>query len=41
MRGGAIIDTNSRSRLYLGIEIGRGGILLSLTSEQYSKLIVA
>ncbi len=41
MRGGAIMDANNRSRLYLGIEIGRGSVLLILISEQYNKLIAA
>ena len=41
MRGGAITDANNRSRLYRGIEIGRGSVLPSLPSEQYNKLIAA
>jgi hypothetical protein len=32
---------NHRSRLYEGIEIGHGSILLNLTSDQYNKLIAA
>jgi len=32
---------HNRSRLYLGIQIGHGSILLNLTSEQYNKLIAA
>lgn len=41
MRGGAIISYENRVRLYRGIEIGHGSILLNLTSEQYNKLIAA
>lgn len=41
MRGGAIMDYENRVRLYRGIEIGHGSILLNLTSEQYNKLIAA
>jgi|ERR1700733_9027562 len=41
MRGGAIINYENRVRLYRGIEIGHGSILLNLTSEQYNKLIAA
>jgi hypothetical protein len=41
MRGGAIMDSDNRSRLYRGIQVGHGSILLNLTSEQYNKLIAA
>jgi hypothetical protein len=41
VRGGAFMKRNNRSRLYQGIEIGHGSILLNLTSDQYSKLIAA
>jgi hypothetical protein len=41
IRGGAFIKRNNRARLYEGIEIGHGRILLNLTSDQYSKLIAA
>jgi hypothetical protein len=40
-RGGAIINYENRVRLYRGIEIGHGRILLNLTSKQYDKLIAA
>ena len=41
IRGGAFMKRNHRSRLYEGIEIGHGSILLNLTSDQYKKLIAA
>lgn len=41
MRGGAVMDANNRSRLYLVIHIGHGSVLLHLTPEQYNKLIAA
>ena len=41
MRGGATMDGDSRFRLYRGIQVGHGSILLNLTSEQYNKLIAA
>lgn len=41
MRGGAIVNYESRVRLYQGIETGHGSIFLNLTSEQYDKLIAA
>jgi hypothetical protein len=37
-RGGGFPDQESRMMLNQGIEIGRGGVFLSLTEEQYSKL---
>jgi Bifunctional DNA primase/polymerase, N-terminal len=41
VRGGAFMKHNNRSRLYEGIQVGRGRILLNLTSDQYTKLIAA
>ncbi len=41
VRGGAFMKRNNRSRLFEGIQIGHGRILLNLTSEQYNKLIAA
>ena len=41
IRGGAFMKSSNRSRLYEGLEIGHGRILLNLTSDQYSKLIAA
>ncbi len=41
IRGGAFMKRNNRSRLYQGIEVGHGSILLNLTSDQYNKLIAA
>lgn len=41
MRGGAIINHEDRVRIYQGIQIDRGSVLLHLTSEQYNKLIAA
>lgn len=41
MRGGAIMDSDNRSRLYGGLQVGHGSILLNLTAEQYNKLIAA
>lgn len=40
-RGGAIMDNESHVRFYRELDIGRGSILLNLTSEQYNKLIAA
>jgi Bifunctional DNA primase/polymerase, N-terminal len=40
-RGGAIINYKNRVRLYREMRIGRGSVLLNLTSEQYNKLIAA
>jgi hypothetical protein len=37
-RGGGLSNLESRQALDQAIEIGRGGVLLSLTAEQYSKL---
>lgn len=37
-RGGGFTDQDSRSMVNHGIEMGRGGIFLSLTDEQYEKL---
>jgi hypothetical protein len=37
-RGGGITDLESKSMLALAIEIGRGGVYLNLTDEQYSRL---
>jgi hypothetical protein len=41
MRGGAIKNYENLVRLYRGIEVGHGSVLLNLTSEQYNKLIAA
>jgi hypothetical protein len=37
-RAGGFTDQDSRSMVNHGIEMGRGGIFLSLTEEQYAKL---
>ena len=37
-RGGCPMDLEDRQAIEHGIEIGRGGIWLGLTAEQYSKL---
>jgi hypothetical protein len=37
-RGGGIRDQESRMMLMQGISMGRGGVFLSLTDEQYGKL---
>jgi hypothetical protein len=37
-RGGGLPDLESASALERGIEIGRGGVWLNLTPEQYSRL---
>jgi len=37
-RGGGVPDLESVSALERGIEIGRGGVWLSLTPEQYARL---
>jgi hypothetical protein len=37
-RGGGFIDQESRMMVNQGIEKGRGGVFLSLTEEQYTKL---
>lgn len=34
-RGNGLIDDADRERLELGIELGRGGIMLRLTDEQF------
>lgn len=41
IRGGAFIKHDQRARLYEGIEVGHGRILLNLNSDQYSKLLAA
>jgi hypothetical protein len=37
-RGGGLRDQESRLMLEQGISMGRGGVFLSLTEEQYRKL---
>jgi hypothetical protein len=37
-RGGGLTDLESAAALDHGIEMGRGGVWLSLTPEQYAKL---
>jgi hypothetical protein len=37
-RGGGLLNLESRQALDQAIEIGRGGVFLSLTAEQYAKL---
>jgi hypothetical protein len=37
-RGGGIIDQEARLMLEQGISMGRGGVFLNLTEEQYAKL---
>ena len=37
-RGGCILDLETRQAIEHGMEIGRGGIWLELTAEQYAKL---
>jgi hypothetical protein len=37
-RGGGLPDLESAAALEHGIEIGRGGVWLSLTPEQYARL---
>jgi len=37
-RGGGLSNLESRQALDHAIEIGRGGVFLSLTEEQYAKL---
>ena len=37
-RGGGLSNQESRQALDQAIEIGRGGVFLSLTAEQYAKL---
>ena len=37
-RGGGLSNLESRKALEQAIEIGRGGVFLSLTGEQYAKL---
>jgi hypothetical protein len=37
-RGGGLSSLESRQALDQAIEIGRGGVFLSLTAEQYAKL---
>ncbi len=38
-RGGGFPDQESRQMLEHGISIGRGGVFLNLTEEQYIKLV--
>ena len=40
VRGSGLPDLESRQALDRAIEIGRGGVFLSLTAEQYGKLKV-
>jgi hypothetical protein len=37
-RAGGVKNTETRQALEYGINIGRGGVFLNLTGEQYSKL---
>jgi hypothetical protein len=37
-RGGCPMDLEARQAIEHGIEIGRGGVWLNLTPEQYAKL---
>jgi hypothetical protein len=37
-RGGGLPNLEASQMLRLGIEVGRGGVWLSLTREQYQKL---
>ncbi len=37
-RGGGFTDQETRLMVHQGIEMGRGGIFLKLTEEQYAKL---
>ena len=37
-RGGGLSNLESRQALNQAIEIGRGGVFLSLTAEQYARL---
>ena len=37
-RGGGLPNLEASNMLRLGIEVGRGGLWLSLTEEQYQKL---
>ena len=37
-RGGAVLDLSTRQELEHGISIGRGGVWLFLTTDQYAKL---
>jgi hypothetical protein len=37
-RGGAVLNLETEQAIRHGIEIGRGGIWLNLTDEQYRKL---
>jgi hypothetical protein len=37
-RGGAKLDSETRMMMERGIEIGRGGVWLNLTPDQYKKL---
>jgi len=37
-RGGAVLNLETEQAIRHGIEIGRGGIWLNLTEEQYRKL---
>ena len=41
VKGGAFARPNTRCNLFATIEVGRGRILLNLTSDQYKKLIAA
>jgi hypothetical protein len=38
VKGGALLDSEARMLFERGIEIGRGGIWLNLTADQYGKL---
>ena len=38
-RGGGLSNLEARSMLDHGIEIGRGGVWLEMTEEQYRKLL--
>jgi hypothetical protein len=37
-RGGGMVDSESRNMVDHAIEMGRGGVYLNLTAEQYRKL---
>ena len=37
-RGGAVMDLEAREAIRHAIEIGRGGVWLNLTDEQYNRL---
>jgi hypothetical protein len=40
-RGGGFIDSESRNAVAQAIDMGRGGVYLNLTNEQYAKLTEA